>query len=53
MNSMKKFKMFWNFDEEEKYLKDMARQGYILKVLHIWFLSFESGKPQNLNYKID
>jgi len=28
---MKKFKMFWNFDEEEKYLKDMARQGYILK----------------------
>ncbi|WP_257204066.1 DUF2812 domain-containing protein [Acetivibrio thermocellus] len=51
---MKKFKMFWNFDEEEKYLKDMARQGYIFKKYSIFgFCHFESGKPQNLNYKID
>ncbi|ADU75284.1 uncharacterized protein DUF2812 [Acetivibrio thermocellus AD2] len=51
---MKKFKMFWNFDEEEKYLKDMAWQGYIFKKYSIFgFCHFESGKPQNLNYKID
>jgi len=31
MNSMKKFKMFWNFDEEEKYLKDMADRDIFLK----------------------
>jgi hypothetical protein len=51
---MKKFKIFWNFDEEEKYLNGMAAQGYILKKYSIFgFYHFENGKPQNLNYKID
>lgn len=51
---MIKFKMFWDFDAEEKYLDDMAAQGYILKKRSIFgFYHFESDKPQNLNYKID
>jgi len=38
----------------KKILKDMARQGYIFKKYSIFgFCHFESGKPQNLNYKID
>ncbi|NLY18732.1 MAG: DUF2812 domain-containing protein [Clostridiaceae bacterium] len=51
---MMKFKIFWDFDEEEKYLNGMAAQGYIFKKYSIFgFYHFEPGKPQNPNYRID
>lgn len=51
---MKKFKIFYDFDEEEKFLHDMAEQGHILKKYSIFGLyHFEDTEPQNLNYKID
>ncbi|WP_010250648.1 DUF2812 domain-containing protein [Acetivibrio cellulolyticus] len=51
---MIKFKVFYDFDAEEKYLDNMAVQGHILKKYSIFgFYHFESGKPQNLKYKID
>jgi hypothetical protein len=55
MDNMKKFKIFYDFDEEEKYLNGMAAQGYILKKYSIFGLyHFEdTGKPQNPNYRID
>jgi hypothetical protein len=54
MKNVKKFKLFWDFDEEEKYLNDMAAQGHILKKYTTFgFYHFESDKPQNLNYRID
>jgi len=51
---MKKFKIFYNFDDEEKYLHDMAIQGHVLKKYSAFgFYHFENTKPQDLNYKID
>lgn len=51
---MRKFKLFWDFDAEEKYLNDMASKGYILKKYSMFgFYHFELSQPQKLNYKID
>ena len=51
---MKKFKIFWNFQEEEKWLADMARKGHILKSYSAFGIyTFVKEVPQELNYKID
>jgi len=49
---MRKFKLFINFHKEEKWLADMAMQGWQLKKL--WFgYTFEPAPPQQTNIKID
>ncbi|MDR1185037.1 MAG: DUF2812 domain-containing protein [Coriobacteriales bacterium] len=47
---MRKFRLFVDFDKEERYLKDMAKKGYRLKKhaflsfyqfhLQLWLISF-------------
>jgi len=51
---MLKFKIYLNFDKEEKYLNEMAAKGYLLKshsALGIY--RFTESTPQKLNYKVD
>lgn len=51
---MKKFKIFWDFEAEERYLNEMAKQGHMLKKYSAFgFYHFEDGEPQELNYKVD
>ncbi|MFA9466634.1 MAG: DUF2812 domain-containing protein [Velocimicrobium sp.] len=51
---MKKFKIFWNFKEEENWLADMARNGHILRSYStLGIYTFADETPQNLSYKID
>jgi len=49
---MRKFKFFINFQKEEKWLEQMATQGWRLKKQ--WFgYVFESATPEQVNIKID
>ncbi len=51
---MRKFKIFGNFTEEENYLNEMSKNGYIFKKNTIFgFYHFKKETPTNLNYKID
>lgn len=51
---MKQFKIFWDFEAEEKYLKDMAAKGYFLKKYSPFGVyHFQKAEPQAINYKID
>ncbi len=51
---MRKFKIFGNFTEEEKYLKEMAKEGYIFQKNTIFgFYYFKKEAPKEFNYKID
>lgn len=51
---MKKFKAFYNFQEEENWLSDMAKSGHILKNCSaLGIYTFADEKPQPLKYKID
>lgn len=51
---MKKFKIFWNMAEEEKWLNEMAAKGHILKKYSAFGVyTFVDGTPQALNYKVD
>ncbi|MDO0822618.1 DUF2812 domain-containing protein [Desulfosporosinus nitroreducens] len=51
---MKKFKVFVNIDDEEKFLREMAEKGYVLKKYsYFGFYHFEQAKPQTLNYRVD
>ena len=49
---MKKFRFYINFDKEEKWLEQMAEQGWQLKKQNI-FYSFESAPPEKEKIKID
>jgi hypothetical protein len=49
---MKKFRFYINFDKEEKWLEDMAKQGWQLKKQHI-FYTFVSAPPEKEKIKID
>jgi hypothetical protein len=50
---MKKYKFFTNFDEEENWLNDMARNGYrFTKKTSIGY-EFEYEKPDNATIKMD
>lgn len=51
---MRKFKMFIDIDKEEKYLNEMARNGYIFNKTTVFgFYHFIKDTPADLNYKID
>ncbi|KGK91492.1 hypothetical protein DP73_03550 [Desulfosporosinus sp. HMP52] len=51
---MRKFKVFIDIDEEEKFLREMAEKGYIFKKYsYFGFYHFEPAKPQTLNYRVD
>ncbi|GIO32635.1 MULTISPECIES: DUF2812 domain-containing protein [Paenibacillus] len=49
---MKKMKFFTNFDREEQWLNEMARQGYRLVNKSMTY-EFETAKPEEANYRID
>ena len=49
---MKKFKPFLNYEKEERWLADMASQGYHLKEVGFGY-SFESAPPEQVVIKID
>ncbi|WP_346816712.1 DUF2812 domain-containing protein [Clostridium septicum] len=49
---MKKFKCFTNFIKEEKWLNEMANEGYRLKNVSFGY-TFEKSKPENSIIKID
>ncbi len=51
---MKKIKLFYNFQEEEKWLSDMAKGGHILQNYSVFGVyNFADGIPQPINYKVD
>ncbi len=50
---MKKYKFFTNFDEEENWLNDMARQGYRFTKKTSFGYEFEPEKPENATIKMD
>jgi len=51
---MRRFKVFTDFEKEEKYLNDMAREGKILqKYSCLGFYHFKESSPQDLKYRID
>lgn len=51
---MKVFKIFVDFEKEEKYLNDMAKNGYLLKKYSsLGFYHFIKDKPKDLKYRID
>ncbi|MEI0736532.1 DUF2812 domain-containing protein [Paenibacillus sp. JTLBN-2024] len=49
---MKKMKIFTNFDREEQWLNEMARQGYQLINKSVAY-EFAPAKPEEANYRID
>jgi len=49
---MRKFKFFINFQKEEKWLEQMATQGWRLKKQWLGYV-FESATPEQANIKID
>lgn len=51
---MRKFKVFADFNEEEAYLNEMARNGYFLqKHSALGFYHFTEGTPEELHYHVD
>lgn len=50
---MKKYKFFTNLDKEEKWLNDMASQGYRFKKKTIFGYEFELGNIENEIIKMD
>ena len=51
---MLKFKIYWDFDKEEKNLNEMASKGYLLKSYSaLGIYRFTESTPQKLNYKLD
>lgn len=49
---MIKFKVFFDFDKEEKWLRNMAEQGFQLENISFGY-SFYSAQPENTIFKID
>ncbi|KYG31765.1 DUF2812 domain-containing protein [Alkalihalobacillus trypoxylicola] len=50
---MKKFKHFYDFNSEEKWLNDMAKQGFQLIKSTSWSYKFTPSKPENTKIKLD
>lgn len=50
---MRKYKFFTNFDEEENWLSDMARQGYQFIKKTTFGYEFIAGKQENAAIKLD
>lgn len=51
---MKKFKLIADFEKEEQFLNDMAKQGYRLKKYNsLGMYTFMNTEPQNSSYRVD
>ena len=51
---MKKFKLIADFEKEELFLNDMAKNGYRLeKYNSLGMYTFKRAEPQNTNYRVD
>ena len=51
---MKKFKLIADFEKEEQFLNDMAKQGYRLKKYNsLGMYTFMNAEPQNSSYGVD
>ena len=51
---MKKFRVFVDISEEEKYLNEMANKGYFLKKYSsLGRYHFIESKPEDLHYRVD
>lgn len=51
---MKQFKIFWNFEQEEAWLNEMAQKGHHLVNYSSWGVyTFAQKTPQSLQYKVD
>ncbi|URZ87727.1 DUF2812 domain-containing protein [Floricoccus penangensis] len=50
---VKKFFLFWQFDEEEKWLNDMSAQGWQLTEIKRTKYTFKSCQPNTYIYKLD
>lgn len=51
---MERFRLFADFEKEERYLNAMAAKGYLLNYYHFGgFYGFKKGPKQDLNYCVD
>jgi len=50
---MRKYKIFTNFDKEERWLEDLASQGYRLVKKTSFGYEFERTTPENTSIKMD
>lgn len=50
---VKKIFLFWQFDEEEKWLNDMSAQGWQLEKVKINNYTFKKCQPNTYSYKLD
>lgn len=53
MKRVSKVFFAWNMKKEKEWLEDMARQGYVLKVVKPFIYYFEETEPQDLVYQFD
>ncbi|BCZ45044.1 hypothetical protein psyc5s11_11110 [Clostridium gelidum] len=50
---MLKFKLYYDKDEEEDWLKKMSLSGWAFKKFYLGFYTFEPCEPGEYNYQID
>ncbi len=50
---MLKFKLYYDKDEEEKWLNEMSKQGLAFKKFFLGFYSFDVCEPEEYHYQID
>lgn len=51
---MKKYRFYTNFDKEERWLDNMAKNGWAFTSRSIWgTYYFDKIEPSNINYRID
>jgi len=50
---MLKFRFYYDKDEEEIWLKEMAQEGWAFKKFFLGFYTFEACTPGEYNYQID
>ena len=50
---MLKFKLYYDKDEEENWLKKMCLNGWAFKSFFLGFYTFEKCEPGEYNYQID
>lgn len=50
---MLKFKLYYDKDEEEEWLKKMSLSGWAFKKFYLGFYTFEPCEPGEYNYQID
>lgn len=48
---MKKFKIFIDYEQEERWINDMCAQGWHLKKITLWTFTFEKSEPGKYIYR--